>query len=77
MTASHAAAALTARAQEVSSEIVTDILTLVHQETSSYDLPGLAAGLDVLRELTVRRLGQPDHEHRYPGGECGDTLTLT
>ncbi|MGW3566196.1 M20 family metallopeptidase [Streptomyces sp. NPDC000941] len=77
MTASHAAAALTARAQEVSSEIVTDILTLVHQETSSYDLPGLAAGLDVLRELTIRRLGQPDHEHRYPGGECGDTLTLT
>lgn len=76
MTASPVAA-LTARAQEVSSEIVTDILALVHQETSSYDLPGLAAGLDRLRELTVHRLGQPDHEHRYPGGECGDTLTLT
>ncbi|MFG2351252.1 M20 family metallopeptidase [Streptomyces phaeochromogenes] len=72
-----AASALTARAQEVSPRIVDDILTLVRQETSSYDLPGLATGLDLLRELTVQRLGRPDHEHRYPGGECGDTLTLT
>ncbi|WTP58279.1 M20 family metallopeptidase [Streptomyces phaeochromogenes] len=77
MTASPAAAALTTRAQEVSPRIVDDILTLVRHETSSYDLPGLAAGLDLLRELTVQRLGRPDHEHRYPGGECGDTLTLT
>ncbi|MGA5503666.1 M20 family metallopeptidase [Streptomyces umbrinus] len=77
MTASPAAAALTTRAQEVSPRIVDDILTLVRQETSSYDLPGLATGLDLLRELTVQRLGRPDHEHRYPGGECGDTLTLT
>ncbi|MGY0059572.1 M20 family metallopeptidase [Streptomyces sp. LZ34] len=76
MTASPVAA-LTARATEVSSEIVTDILALVHRETGSYDLSGLAAGLDLLRELAVHRLGQPDHEHRYPGGECGDTLTLT
>lgn len=76
MTASPAAA-LTARAQDVSTEIVADILTLVRQETSSYDLPALAAGLDVLRELAVTRLGPPDHEHRYPGGEYGDTLTLT
>ncbi|WP_405619078.1 M20 family metallopeptidase [Streptomyces sp. NBC_00076] len=72
-----APATLTARAQEVSSEIVTDILTLVRQETSSHDLAGLAAGLDLLRELAVHRLGRPDHEHRHPGGECGDTLTLT
>ncbi|MFC8667683.1 M20 family metallopeptidase [Streptomyces sp. NPDC057199] len=77
MTASPAAAALTTRAQEVSSRIVDDILTLVRHETSSYDLPGLAAGLDLLRELAVQRLGRPDHEHRHPGGECGDTLTLT
>ncbi|WP_210580982.1 M20 family metallopeptidase [Streptomyces sp. GESEQ-4] len=76
MTASPAAA-LTTRAQEVSSEIVTDILTLVRHETSSYDLPALAAGLDLLRELAVHRLGRPDHEQRHPGGECGDTLTLT
>lgn len=69
--------ALTARAQEVSPEIVTDILSLVRQETGSYDLSGLAAGLDLLRELAVHRLGPPDHEHRYPGGEYGDTLTLT
>ena len=76
MTASHAAA-LTVRAQEVSAEIVADILTLVRHETSSYDLPALAAGLDLLRELVVTRLGPPDHEHHYFGGECGGTLTLT
>ncbi|MFI1865461.1 M20 family metallopeptidase [Streptomyces jumonjinensis] len=76
MTASPAAV-LTARAQEVSSEIVADILRLVRHETNSYDLPGLAGGLDLLRELTVHRLGRPDREQRHPGGECGDTLTLT
>ncbi|MDQ0908514.1 M20 family metallopeptidase [Streptomyces canus] len=76
MTASPVAA-LTARAQDVSPEIVTDILTLVRHETGSYDLSALAAGLDLLRELVVHRLGRPDHEHRHPGGECGDTLTLT
>ncbi|GAA2946206.1 MULTISPECIES: M20 family metallopeptidase [Streptomyces] len=76
-TSSPAPAAVTARAQEVSAEIVTDILALVRQETGSYDLPGLAAGLDLLRELAVHRLGKPDREQRYDGGECGDTLTLT
>jgi glutamate carboxypeptidase len=76
MTASPVAA-LTTRAQEVSPEIVTDILTLVRQETSSHDLTALAAGLDLLRELAVHRLGRPDHEQRHPGGACGDTLTLT
>jgi glutamate carboxypeptidase len=77
MTASPVPATLTDRAQEVAPEIVTDILTLVRQETSSHDLAALAEGLDLLRELVVHRLGLPDHEHRYPGGECGDTLTLT
>ncbi|MGW3104405.1 M20 family metallopeptidase [Streptomyces sp. NPDC001100] len=78
MTASPApAATLTPRAQDASSWIVDDILTLVRHETSSYDLPALATGLDLLRELTVERLGRPDHEQRHPGGECGDTLTLT
>ncbi|MEW2396799.1 M20 family metallopeptidase [Streptomyces sp. NPDC046862] len=78
MTASPAPVApLTARAQDVASEIVADILTLVRHETSSYDLPALAAGLDALRETAVHRLGQPDREHRHPGGACGDTLTLT
>ncbi|EDY53399.1 carboxypeptidase G2, partial [Streptomyces clavuligerus] len=76
MTASPAAA-LTARAHEVSPETVADILRLVDHETSSYDLPRLAAGLDFLRELTVHRLGRPDHERRHPGGACGDTLVLT
>jgi glutamate carboxypeptidase len=76
MTASPVAA-LTTRAQEVSPEIVTDILTLVRHETSSHDLTALAAGLDLLRELAVHRLGRPDHEQRHPGGACGDTLTLT
>jgi glutamate carboxypeptidase len=68
---------LTARAQDVSTEIVADILTLVRCETGSYDLPGLAAGLALLRELAVSRLGPPDHERRHPGGDRGDTVTLT
>ncbi|MER5770814.1 M20 family metallopeptidase [Streptomyces sp. NPDC001985] len=76
MTASPAAV-LTARAHEVSPEIVADIMRLVRHETGSYDLPGLAAGLDLLRELAVLRLGRPDHEQRHPGGQCGDTLALT
>ncbi|MFG2028754.1 M20 family metallopeptidase [Streptomyces sp. NPDC048825] len=75
--ASPAASPLTARAQEAASEIVTDILTLVRHETSSYDLPGLTAGLDLLREVACHRLGRPDHEQRHPGGAFGDTLTLT
>ncbi|MFJ9123369.1 M20 family metallopeptidase [Streptomyces sp. NPDC102340] len=76
-TASGTAHALTDRAEQVSSLIVEDILTLVGQETSSYDLPALAEGLDLLRDLAVQRLGEPDHEHRHPGGACGDILTLT
>ncbi|WP_086663431.1 M20 family metallopeptidase [Lentzea kentuckyensis] len=58
-------------------QILTDVLALVHQETGSHDLAGLAAGLDLLRELTVSRLGPPGHERRHPGGEHGDTVTLT
>ncbi|MFD4874139.1 M20 family metallopeptidase [Streptomyces sp. NPDC058420] len=77
MTASPAPATLTARAQQASSRIVEDILTLVRHETGSYDLPSLATGLDLLRELTVQCLGRPDHERRHSGGACGDTLTLT
>ncbi|WP_262060282.1 M20 family metallopeptidase [Streptomyces sp. STR69] len=78
MTASPApAAALTTRAHDAKSRIVDDILTLVRHETGSYDLPRLATGLDLLRELTVERLGRPDHEQRRPGGAYGDTLTLT
>ncbi|MEU4117743.1 M20 family metallopeptidase [Kitasatospora sp. NPDC028055] len=72
-----ATATLAGRAQEVSSEIVTDILTLVGQETSSYDLAHLAAGRDLLHDLAVHRLGRPGEEHRHDGGERGDTLTLT
>ncbi|MFF3554032.1 M20 family metallopeptidase [Streptomyces tsukubensis] len=70
-------AGLSARAHEAAAEIVADIMSLVRCETGSRDLPGLAAGLDLLRELAVRRLGPPDREQRYPGGEYGDTLTLT
>jgi glutamate carboxypeptidase len=38
---------------------------------------GLAAGLGLLRDLAVSRLGPPGHERRHPGGEHGDTVTLT
>lgn len=79
MTASPAdtgATTLTDRAEQTSTRIVEDIVALVGQETGSYDLPALAAGLDLLRDLAVRRLGEPDEERRHPGGACGDILTL-
>jgi glutamate carboxypeptidase len=63
--------------RDLTTEIVADVLALVRQETGSHDLPGLAAGLDLLRELTTARLGPPDRATRHPGGEHGDAVTLT
>lgn len=65
------------RSADVTGEIVADILTLVQCETNSHDLRGLAAGLELVHDLAVARLGPADHEWWNPGGEHGDTLTLT
>jgi glutamate carboxypeptidase len=63
--------------QDPTAEIVADVLALVHHETHSYDLPALAAGLDLLQDLVTSRLGPPDGAERHPGGEHGDAVTLT
>lgn len=57
--------------------IVDDIVALVDCETHSYDRPALDKGLDLLAGMATDRLGEPDERTRYPGGEHGDTLTLT
>ncbi|MET8762920.1 M20 family metallopeptidase [Lentzea sp. NPDC004782] len=62
---------------DLTADIVADILSLVNHETSSHDLPGLAAGLDHLRDLATARLGPPDVQRRHRGDGCGDTATLT
>jgi glutamate carboxypeptidase len=63
--------------QDLTAEIVADVLALVRHETYSYDLPALAAGLDLLQDLVTSRLGPPDGAERHPGGEHGDAVTLT
>lgn len=68
---------LAAMATDAASKILADITELVEVESHSYDLPGLAAGLTVLRDITTRRLGAPDHTESHPGGEHGDIDTLT
>lgn len=57
--------------------IVADLLELVDCESCSYDRPGLDACLALLVDLVARRLGPPAEQHRYPGGEQGDIVTLT
>ncbi|WP_051342661.1 M20 family metallopeptidase [Pseudonocardia spinosispora] len=68
---------LAALADNAAEEILADIIELVKVESHSYDLPGLAEGLTVLRDITVRRLGAPDHTETHPGGEHGDIVTHT
>ena len=40
-------------------EILQDILDLVGVETYSTDLPALARGLEHVRALTIKHLGEP------------------
>lgn len=57
--------------------ILEDIAHLVNVETSSFDLAGLRHGLEEVRSLAVRRLGEPDDSKLHSGGSQGDTLELT
>jgi glutamate carboxypeptidase len=68
---------LARRADAVAADIVADVTELVECETHSYDLPGLAAGLDLLLDLLTRRLGAPTRAERHPGGEQGDIAVVT
>ncbi|CAM5324350.1 hypothetical protein SALBM311S_10086 [Streptomyces alboniger] len=67
MTASPAPAALTARAREVSPELVAGH-PHARPPGDQQLRPGRPRGENgPLRELAVHRLGRPDHEHRHPG----------
>lgn len=70
-------AELAARAEARTAEILADIEALVRCETGSYDLPGLAEGLQLLHDLVGSRLGPATSQGRHQGGELGDTATLT
>lgn len=62
---------------EVTDRIIADLLELVDCESCSYDRAGLDACLALLIDLTIRRLGPPEEQRRYPGGDLGDIATLT
>ncbi len=64
-------------AAEASAErIIEDIRDLVDLESGSTDLPGLHNALDHLADLLGSRLDAPA-PRRHPGGEYGDTATVT
>jgi glutamate carboxypeptidase len=65
------------RADAAAGDMVADITELVECETNSYDLSGLATGLDLLLDLLGRRLGEPTKAERHPGGERGDIAVVT
>lgn len=65
------------RADAVTEAIAADITELVECETYSYDLAGLAAGLELVQDLFTRRLGAPTRAETHLGGEQGDTAVLT
>lgn len=52
-------------------------MTLVRHETYSFDKPALDAGLDGVLGVVDKRLGAPDEQERFSGGERGDIVTLT
>lgn len=76
-TTSRTAHAIGQRAATAADAILDDIVALVDCETHSYDQPALDKGLDLLAAMTTDRLGEPDQRTRHPGGEHGETLTLT
>jgi glutamate carboxypeptidase len=65
------------KAQANHQSILEDIAHLVNVETSSFDLPGLQRGLQEIRSLAVKHLGEPDSSNHHSGDTHGDTLELT
>ncbi|MDK4247449.1 M20 family metallopeptidase [Corynebacterium accolens] len=57
-------------------QIVADIQALVGLETYSYDKASLAEGLALLRSTVTERVGAPDFEESFDGGQYGDCLHL-
>lgn len=64
-------------AEDHQPEILRDILDLVAVETYSTDLPALAEGLDKVRSLAIRHLGEPADAIVDDDGIHGGVLRMT
>ena len=57
--------------------MIADAMTLVNMETYSFDKPRLDEGLEGLLGVVDKRLGGPDEQERFSGGEYGDIVVRT
>ena len=63
--------------QGVLKHMLDDAISLVNMETYSFDKPALDEGLEGLLGLVDKRLGDPDEQERFSGGEYGDVVVRT
>ncbi|GAB3999547.1 M20 family metallopeptidase [Nocardioides marmoraquaticus] len=71
-----ATSTLATAAEAAAEAVVDDVRALVAVESGSYDLPGLREARDHLVDLLTVRLDAPAPTV-HPGGDQGDTLTVT
>ena len=64
-------------AEAVIDDMIADAMTLVNMETYSFDKPRLDEGLEGLLGVVDKRLGAPDEQERFSGGEYGDIVVRT
>ena len=64
-------------AEAVIDDMIADAMTLVNMETYSFDKPRLDEGLEGLLGVVDKRLGAPDEQERFSGGEYGDIAVRT
>lgn len=72
-----AAVDLGSKAREAADMLLADIIGLVELESHSRDLPALETARAAVRDLAVKRLGEPDRETLDGDGTYGEVLTLT
>lgn len=72
-----AAVDLGSKAREAADMLLADIIGLVELESHSWDLPALETARAAVRDLAVKRLGEPDRETLDGDGTYGEVLTLT
>ena len=65
-----------ALAQAARDELVADLAAYIEVETPSGDKTALNRGLEFLRDLVRRRIGEPTEERIVEGGEHGDIAVL-
>lgn len=64
-------------AEEAIDDMLADAFSLVNMETYSFDKPGLEGLLEGLLGVVDKRLGAPDEQERFSGGELGDIVVRT